>query len=118
MAHGFLQSFDKNIEVCSAGTEASGKLNEKAVKAMAKVGIDISKATSTSVDDVDPKRVDTVITLCAEEVCPAFLGQAERLHWPIPDPAAVEGSEQERLDAFRRTRDALAAWIAALWSVS
>lgn len=50
MAHGFLQSFDPNITVCSAGTEASGKLNQNAVKAMAEIGIDISHHTSDSVD--------------------------------------------------------------------
>jgi arsenate reductase len=107
----------KSVKVQSAGSKPT-EVRPEAIAVMKEVGIDISKAESTSVADVDPKTVDTVITLCAEQVCPAFLGDAERLHWPVPDPAAAEGGEQERLDAFRRTRDALATWIVALWSVT
>jgi len=55
-----------------------------------------------------------VITLCGEEECPVFLGRARRLHWGLPDPAALDGGEPERLDAFRRTRDELRRRIAAL----
>lgn len=57
--------------------------------------------------------MDTVITLCSEEECPLFLGQARRFHWSLPDPAAVQGSDEERLVAFRRTRDDLRRRIAA-----
>ena len=57
--------------------------------------------------------VDTVISLCSEEECPLFLGQARRLHWSLPDPAAVQGSDEERLVVFRRTRDELRRRIAA-----
>lgn len=64
MAHGFLQSFDKSITVCSAGTEASGKLNQKAVKAMAEIGIDISRHTSDSVSKYLGEEWDYVITVC------------------------------------------------------
>ena len=83
MAHGFLQSFDKSITVCSAGTEASGKLNQKAVKAMAEIGIDISHHTSDSVSKYLGEEWDYVITVCggANEACPAFLGKVKnRLH--------------------------------------
>ena len=51
--------------------------------------------------------VDAVVTLCAEEVCPVWLGHAWRLHWGLPDPAGVEGSEDQRLGAFRAVRDEL-----------
>jgi arsenate reductase len=118
MAEGLARSLaPRGVKVQSAGSEPAS-VRPEAVRVLAEIGIDISSHESKSVDDIDPAKVDTVITLCAEEVCPAFLGQAERLHWPIPDPAVIEGDEQERLDAFRRTRDALAAWIAALFSSS
>ncbi len=64
MAHGFLQSFDKNLTVCSAGTEAYGKLNQKAVAAMKEIGIDISHHTSDSVDLYLDQEWDYVITVC------------------------------------------------------
>ena len=57
--------------------------------------------------DIPASEIDTVITLCAEEECPLFLGKAQRLHWGLPDPAAVKGYEQERVDAYRKTRDEL-----------
>ena len=60
-----------------------------------------------SVETIPAESVDAVITLCAEEVCPVFLGKATRLHWGLPDPAAVEGDPQARLDAFRAVRDEL-----------
>jgi len=83
MAHGFLQSFDPNIIVRSAGTEASGKLNQKAVAAMKEIGIDISHHTSDSVDLYLGEEWDYVITVCggANEACPAFIGEVKhRLH--------------------------------------
>jgi arsenate reductase len=74
MAHGFLQSFDKDIIVCSAGTEATGKLNPKAVEVMKEVGIDISHHTSDSVEKYLNEDWDYVITVCggANENCPVF----------------------------------------------
>jgi arsenate reductase len=79
MAHGFLQSFDKNITVCSAGTQASGKLNEKAVTVMKEVGVDISHHTSNSVEKYLKDEWDYVITVCggANEACPMFLGKVK-----------------------------------------
>jgi arsenate reductase len=66
------------------------------------------------VSDVDPGWVDVVITLCADEVCPVFLGGATRLHWGLPDPAAVT-DPAERLESFRRTRDTLMMRIRSLF---
>jgi len=108
MAHGFLQSFDKSITVCSAGTEASGKLNQKAVKAMAEIGIDISHHTSDSVSKYLGEEWDYVITVCggANEACPAFLGKVKnRLHIGFDDPSHAVGSEEFIWSEFIRVRD-------------
>ena len=108
MAHGFLQSFDPNITVCSAGTEASGKLNPGAVKAMAEVGIDISHHTSDQVDKYLHDEWDYVITVCggANEVCPAFIGKVKkRLHIGFDDPSHAVGTPEFIESEFRRVRD-------------
>ena len=108
MAHGFLQSFDPGITVCSAGTQASGKLNQKAVAAMKEAGIDISLHTSDSVDKYLKDEWDYVITVCggANEECPAFFGKVKhRLHMGYDDPSHAEGSEEFILSEFRRVRD-------------
>ena len=108
MAHGFLQSFDPTITVCSAGTEASGKLNQKAVVVMQEAGIDISHHTSDSVEIYLGEAWDYVITVCggANESCPAFLGKVEhRLHMGFDDPSHVTGSEEFIRSEFLRVRD-------------
>ncbi len=94
------------LRVSSAGS-APTQVNPLAIEVMKEVGIDLTAHQSKSVNDVDPHGVDWVITLCAEEVCPVFLGQANRLHWGLPDPAAIEGDHQTRLAAFRQTREEL-----------
>ena len=108
MAHGFLQSFDNRFYIRSAGTEASGKLNSKAVQAMKEVGIDISQHTSDSVDIYLDQEWDFVITVCggANESCPAFLGKVKkRLHIGFDDPSHVTGSEEFIWSEFVRVRD-------------
>ena len=108
MAQGWLQSFDKNITVCSAGTRASGKLNEKAVAVMKEVGIDISNHTSDSVDKYLKDEWDYVITVCggANEACPAFLGKVKhRLHIGFDDPSHAVGTDEFIWSEFRRVRD-------------
>ena len=80
------------------------------------IGIDISGHHAKAVADVPAAEVDTVITLCGEEECPVFLGRATRLHWGLPDPAAVSGSEAERLDVFRKVRDELRRRISDLFT--
>jgi arsenate reductase len=108
MAHGFLQSFDPKIKVFSAGTEASGKLNPKAVAVMQEIGIDISHHTSDSVDLYLGEEWDYVITVCggANENCPAFLGKLKhRLHIGFDDPSHVVGSEEFIHSEFIRVRD-------------
>lgn len=108
MAHGFLQSFDTNITVRSAGTEASGKLNTNAVKAMAEIGIDISHHTSDSVEKYLTDEWDYVITVCggANEACPAFMGKVKhRLHIGFNDPSLTKGTDEFIWSEFIRVRD-------------
>lgn len=108
MAHGFLMSFDERLKVYSAGTEASGKLNRGAVKAMNEIGIDISGHTSDSVEKYLGKSWDYVITVCggANEKCPAFIGKVKhRLHIGFDDPSHVVGAEEFIWSEFQRVRD-------------
>lgn len=108
MAHGFLQSLNKNIDVRSAGTEASGKLNQKAVEVMQEIGIDISHHTSDQVDEYLGEEWDYVITVCggANENCPAFIGKVKkRMHIGFDDPSLVIGSEDFINSEFVRVRD-------------
>jgi arsenate reductase len=108
MAHGFLQSFDERLIVCSAGTEASGKLNEKAVAAMKEIGIDISHHTSDPVDKYLGEEWDYVITVCsgANENCPVFPGKVKhRLHIGFDDPSHVSGTEEYIWSEFIRVRN-------------
>ncbi len=114
MAEGLARRlFGDRVEVRSAGSVPT-RVNPAAIEVMRELGIDLSGHTSRSVATIDPASVDTVITLCAEEVCPAFLGAARRLHWPIPDPARDEpGTPEEILDRFRSARDELRARIEA-----
>jgi arsenate reductase len=95
-----------HVRIASAGSQPTA-VRPEAVAVLAELGVDASAHTSTAVADVDPATVDVVITLCADEVCPVFLGDALRLHWGLPDPAAVKGNDAARLAAFRAVRDEL-----------
>ena len=109
MAEGLLRhDGGGRFEVHSAGTHPS-HVRPHAVEAMREVGIDISGHRSKSVDELADQEFDYVVTVCdnAKESCPVFPGKTERIHWSFPDPAAVEGSEGERLAAFRTVRDSL-----------
>lgn len=108
MAHGFLQSFNRELTVCSAGTHAAGKLNAGAIKVMAEVGIDISGHTSDSVERYLAEEWDYVITVCggANETCPRFIGNVRhRLHIGFDDPSHAVGSPEFIESEFRRVRD-------------
>jgi arsenate reductase len=98
----------------SAGSRPS-TVNPLAVRVLDEIGIDIRGQHSKSVDSIPPNGVDAVITLCAEEVCPVFLGKAHRVHWALADPAAAAGNEQERLQAFRQVRDELRRRLGAVF---
>lgn len=109
MAEGILRRLGNGtIEVHSAGTHPSS-VNPLAIEAMNEIGIDISCHRSKSVDEFAEQNFDLVITVCdnAKESCPVFLGAPERIHWSYEDPAAVEGSHNEKLAAFRCVRDEL-----------
>ena len=95
-----------SVKISSAGSQPS-KVNPLAVRALAEIGIDISGHRSKSVNEIPPGDVDAVLTLCAEEVCPVFLGKARRIHWGLPDPAGAGSTEEEQLQAFRDVRDEL-----------
>jgi len=108
MAHGFLQSFDKSIEVQSAGTEPASNISSKAVKVMAEEGIDIRNHTPKLVDRYLKDEWDHVVTVCdhASETCPVFIGKVKnRLHMGFEDPSKAEGSEEFIMSEFRRIRD-------------
>ena len=116
MAEGLARRrYGDRVRVQSAGSSPS-RVNPWAIKAMAELGIDLSAHESKSVDTIDPASVDLVITLCAEEVCPAFLSEAERLHWPLKDPDRKDEDlgDEERLEHFRAARDAIDALLAEI----
>ncbi len=105
----------ERVRVQSAGSKPS-RVNPFAIEVAREVGVDLTTHTSKSVDAIDPTTVDTVITLCAEEVCPVFLGKARRIHWPIRDPASDDPklSREELLARFRTARDEIAGRLGVL----
>lgn len=108
MAEGFLKSFDKNLEVFSAGTKAEKVVNPYAVKVMAEKGIDISQQTPKSVNQFLNEEFDYVITVCdgAKEICPVFTGKVKHpLHIGFEDPADAKGTVEEKLAVYRKVRD-------------
>ena len=107
MAEGIARSLaPPGMKVSSAGTSPAS-VRPLAIRVLEEIGIDISGYRSKGIDSIDAGSVDAVITLCAEEVCPVFLGKAYRIHWGLPDPAGVVGTEEARLNAFRSVRDEL-----------
>lgn len=101
-----------NVAVYSAGSRPAG-LNPLAVQVMAEIGLDISGHYSKGLDEVPADRIELVVTLCAEEVCPAWLGKGWRLHWALPDPASAD--QAEMLQKFREVRDILAFRVPRLF---
>jgi arsenate reductase len=116
LAEGIARSLaPPEVTVWSAGSQPT-RVRPEAIAALAEIGLDISGHRSKSVSEIPAAEVDTVITLCGEEECPVFLGKARRLHWGLPDPAGAGGSDAERADAFRRTRDELRRRLAAVFA--
>ncbi len=115
MAEGIARSLaPAGVNVSSAGSKPS-RVNPLAIRALDEIGIDIRTHWSKSVDSIAPEGVEAVITLCAEEVCPLFLGKARRIHWGLPDPAGAGSNDEEQLDAFRLVRDELRHRLAAVF---
>jgi arsenate reductase len=114
IAEGIARSLaPAGTRVWSAGSRPT-HVRPEAIAVLKEIGIDISAHRAKTVEEIPAAEVDTVITLCGEEECPVFLGEATRLHWGLPDPAAVAGAEEGRLAAFRDTRDELRRRIEAL----
>jgi arsenate reductase (thioredoxin) len=116
MAEGLARAIlGDRARVQSAGSKPS-RVNPYAIEVMREIGIDLGAHTSKSVDTIDPATVDTVITLCAEEVCPVFLGRVRRLHWPIADAASEDPTltRDDMLARFRTARDQIRGRIEVL----
>ena len=108
MAEGLLKLFDNQLEVYSAGTNPSPRVNSNAVKVMKEIGIDIANNYPKNVDQFIDSSFDYVITVCdnAKETCPVFTGKVRhRLHIGFEDPAEAEGTKEEILNVFRKVRD-------------
>jgi arsenate reductase (thioredoxin) len=108
MAQGFLQSFDKRLDVYSAGTNPSEQINQTAVDVISEKGIDLSSQKPKSVDLYLKDEWDYVITVCdeANETCPYFPGTVRnRLHFGFEDPSLIKGPEKLIKSEFRRIRD-------------
>ena len=111
MAEGLLRARrGERFEVYSAGTRPT-RVREEAIEVMREVGVDIGAHRSKSVEEFEGREFDYVITVCdnARESCPVFPGKTERIHWSFDDPAAAEGTREERLAVFRRVRDEIDA---------
>jgi arsenate reductase len=108
MAEGILRAASQGaFAVASAGSKPAGYVHPLAIKALAEIGIDISRHTSKHLNDFLNRDVETVVTVCgnADQVCPVFPGQVNRHHWPFVDPAHATGTEEEQLKVFRTVRD-------------
>ena len=113
MAEGLLRhDAEDRFDVESAGTKP-GQVRPEAIAAMREIGIDISSHRSKHVDEFQNQPFDYVLTVCdnAKETCPIYPGQTNRIHHSFEDPAAVQGSEEERLAAFRRVRDQIRDYL-------
>lgn len=100
MAEGIARTLaPSSVKISSAGSKPS-RVNPLAIEVLSEINIDINSHRSKSVNDIDTKTVDTVITLCTEEVCPVFLGNATHLHWGLPD-SFID------IESFRKIRDEL-----------
>ncbi|OTA47319.1 arsenate reductase (thioredoxin) [Limosilactobacillus reuteri] len=116
MAEGYAKVLLKGkYEVQSAGIETHG-LNPNAVKVMAEDGIDISNQSSKLIDPDYLNAADLVITLCgdARDRCPVLFPHSRRIHWPLPDPAHAEGTDEQKLAVFRQVRNEIKEHISKL----
>jgi len=109
MAEGMLRAWGGDrFEAFSAGTEAT-RVRPEAIAAMSEIGIDISRQTSKTLEPFLGESFTWLITVCdqARESCPTLPGVAQQAHWSIDDPSAVQGTDEERIEAFRQARDVL-----------
>ena len=116
MAEGLLRhDAGDRFEVASAGTHPT-RVRPESIAVMREIGIDISGHRSKSVDEFASRGFDHVLTVCdnAKENCPIYPGHGNRLHKGFEDPAAVEGSHEEKLAAFRKVRDEIRQYLREL----
>jgi arsenate reductase len=112
MAEGILRAAAGDfLEVHSAGSKPAGYVHPLAIRALAEIGIDISAHRSKSMNEFLEQNIETVIAVCgkADQVCPTYPGQVNRMHWPFDDPAHATGTDEEQLNVFRRVRDEIRA---------
>ncbi len=117
MGEGLLRAEDDlAYDVFSAGTKPSS-VRPEAIAVMKEIGIDISRHRPKSVDEFAGQAFDYLVTVCdnARDNCPVFPGTTKRIHWNLEDPAVVQGTEEERLAAFRKTRDQLQERVKAFY---
>jgi arsenate reductase len=118
MTEGFLKSFDSRLEVYSAGTSPSPRVNPYAIRVMSELGIDISGGHPKKADQFVAQPFDYVITVCddADKNCPYFTGKVgKRMHIGFPDPAAAKGADEELMAVFRNVRDDIRAKFRELY---
>ncbi len=113
MAEGLLRHLaEDRFDVASAGTHPAG-LNPMAIEAMREIHIDIAHHQSKSIEAFQGEPFDYVITVCdrAQEACPIYPATTSLIHWSFDDPAAAQGTTEERRTVFRLVRDQIAAHI-------
>lgn len=117
MAEGWARKLlPADVEVWSAGSDPAVRVDPRAVEAMREAGVDISNQRPKRISDVPLGRVDTVVTLCAEEICVTLPGITRRETWVFPDPAITAGKADEIMPSFRTVRDELKSRIERLFA--
>jgi arsenate reductase (thioredoxin) len=112
MAEGLMNALlGDRYEASSAGTEQT-RVKPQAIEVLSEIGIDITGHRSKTIDEFQGIQFDVVVTVCdnAQETCPFFPGK-KVLHKSFNDPSNTDGSEEEKLEAFRKTRDEIKAWL-------
>ena len=113
MAEGLINVLHRDrFEAESAGISPT-RVHPAAIKAMAEIGIDISRHRSKSLDEFEGRRFDHVVMVCDDKQtdCPFFPGGKDHIHHAFDDPAACAGTDEEVLACFRKSRDEIRAWI-------
>ena len=112
MAQGFLENFNDNFKIFSAGTKPE-PVNKYAVRVMAELDIDISNYSSNHIDEYLTQEIDLILTVCdnAKEICPIFPKRTDFIHFCFDDPANAKGSDDEKLIVYRRVRDEINVFL-------
>lgn len=115
MAEGIARSLaPADVRIASAGSQPT-RVRPQAIEALREIGIDITGQSAKGMDQIEGIPPEVVITLCAEEACPAWLQPTLRIHWPLPDPAGAGSTPEEEMEGFRAVRDELLVRLRALF---